>query len=247
METFMEIWGSHGWILGLLIIAGAVVYGISYLIRFSAAKELKKRYDLARDHEQTVIWNFSITMMVGLILLINSLFADEEITTLLAKIFAGGMLALIVGIIINAALKYRYPAYLEKKLKTLRYTPRISPKSGKPMILLSEEEEDVYLDEGMQAEEDCFSVDYDVWRDEENDYTHIEKYIGHKSASECPECGYMTLKVVKEEIIESPTVERGGELMKYFNCGYCGYKTRKIFAIHKLKENPELGRTEASA
>ena len=34
------------------------------------------------------------------------------------------------------------------------------------MRLLSEDEEDVYLDEGMQAEENIFSVDYDVWIDE---------------------------------------------------------------------------------
>jgi len=42
---------------------------------------------------------------------------------------------------------------IEKRLKVLRYKPRISPKTGKPMKLLSEEEEDVHLDEGMQAEE----------------------------------------------------------------------------------------------
>ena len=44
------------------------------------------------------------------------------------------------------------------------------------MKLLSEDEEDVYLDEGMQAEENVFSVDYDVWIDEESGYTKIEKH-----------------------------------------------------------------------
>ena len=36
------------------------------------------------------------------------------------------------------------------------------------LVLLSEDEEDAYLDEGMQAEENVFSVDYDVWIDEGN-------------------------------------------------------------------------------
>ena len=62
------------------------------------------------------------------------------------------------------------------------------------MKLLSEEEEDVHLDEGMQAEENIFSVDYDVWIDEETGFTQIDKYAGHLHALECPECSYQTLK-----------------------------------------------------
>ena len=104
------------------------------------------------------------------------------------------------------------------------------------MKLLSEEEEDVYLDEGMQAEENVFSIDYDVWIDEETGYTKIEKYSGHLVAMQCPECSYQTLKVVKEEIIESPTETEEGELMKFFKCDYCGYKERRAFRVAKLKK-----------
>ena len=70
---------------------------------------------------------------------------------------------------------------------------------------MSEDEEDVYLDEGMQAEENVFSIDYDVWVDEETGYTKIEKYSGHLHAIQCPECNYQTFKVVSEEIIAQPT------------------------------------------
>ena len=49
------------------------------------------------------------------------------------------------------------------------------------MKLLSEEE-DVYLDEGMQAEENAYSVDYDVWIDEKTGFTKIEKYNGRLHA-----------------------------------------------------------------
>ena len=34
------------------------------------------------------------------------------------------------------------------------------------MRLLREDEEDIHLNEGMQAEENVFSIDYDVWIDE---------------------------------------------------------------------------------
>ena len=40
------------------------------------------------------------------------------------------------------------------------------------MKFVKEEEEDAYLDEGQQAEENVFSVDYDVWIDQETGYTH---------------------------------------------------------------------------
>ncbi|MEL7146442.1 MAG: hypothetical protein AAFO69_08750, partial [Bacteroidota bacterium] len=125
--------------------------------------------------------------------------------------------------------------FIEKRLKKLRYTPRISP-DGRKMKLLSEEEEDVYLDEGMQAEEDAFSVDYDVWIDEVSGYTKIEKYNGRLHALQCPECNYQTLKVEREEIIQTPTAEDEGELMKYYQCGYCGYKERKSFKIAPTRE-----------
>jgi len=59
---------------------------------------------------------------------------------------------------------------------------------------------------------------------------------GHLIALQCPECNYQTLKVTKEEILESPTETEEGELMKFYKCDYCGYKERKAFRIAKLKQ-----------
>ena len=154
------------------------------------------------------------------------------------------MMGLIIGVIISNILKFYYPFYVEKRLKKLRFTPRVSPKTGKAMKLLSEDEEDVYLDEGMQAEENVFSVDYDVWIDEETGYTKIEKYAGHLIALQCPECNYQTLKVVKEEILESPTEIEEGELMKFYKCSYCGYKARKTVA---LKQQVKIEESSSAA
>ncbi|MBR9998166.1 MAG: hypothetical protein KFF73_04305, partial [Cyclobacteriaceae bacterium] len=148
--------------------------------------------------------------------------------------------ASIFMVVVYNVLKIYYPTKVEKKLHKWRYMPRKSPKSGKRMKLLSEEEEDVHLTEGMQAEEEVFSIDYDVWIDEESGYTKIEKYNGHLHAEECSNCGFQTLKVVREEILSSPTVHDKGELMKYYECTYCGHKDRKIFKIGQIKETERV-------
>jgi len=87
--------------------------------------------------------------------------------------------------------------------------------------LLGEEEEDVHLEEGMRAEENVFSIDYDVWIDEKSGEVKIEKYPGHLQALKCNSCGFYTMKVVKEEITRQPTKESPGELIKHFQCYYC--------------------------
>jgi hypothetical protein len=92
----------------------------------------------------------------------------------------------------------------------------------------------------MIAEENVFSVDYDVWKDEETGYIKIEKYAGHLHALQCPECNYQTFKVVREEVITQPSPSSEGELMKHYECGYCGYKAKKVVALKftsKLQES----------
>jgi DNA-directed RNA polymerase subunit RPC12/RpoP len=154
------------------------------------------------------------------------------------------MMGILVAMIIQNLLKFYYPFFIERRLKVLRYQPRISPKSGKPMKLLSEEEEDAHLDEGMIAEENVYSVDYDVWLDEETGFKQIEKYAGHLHAIQCPECNYQTFKVTREEIIRQPTATEEGELMKHYLCGYCGYKARKTVT---LKQSAKLEESSTAA
>ncbi len=172
-------------------------------------------------------------IVIGVAFYFNSWVTEETGTTLwiIVRLFTTISMGLLAGLIMQNLLKFYYPFYIEKRLKVLRYKPRISPKTGKPMKLLSEEEEDVYLDEGMQAEENLFSMDYDVWKDEESGYVKIEKYAGHLHAVQCPECNYQTFKVVKEEILKTPTESEEGELLKHYLCGYCGYKAKKAVTL----------------
>jgi hypothetical protein len=231
----LETWNKWGQMIAYVLIGVAVLILLYHFMMLLLTRDYKKRYDFINRYEINNLWYAAVVLIFAIGIFLNTLMSEGELIWVLVRVFVSIMMGLIVGVIISNILKFYYPFYVEKRLKRLRYTPRISAKSGKPMKLLSEEEEDVYLDEGMQAEENVFSVDYDVWIDEDTGYTKIEKYAGHLIALQCPECNYQTLKVVKEEILESPTESEEGELMKFYKCNYCGYKERKAFRVAKLK------------
>jgi hypothetical protein len=210
--------------------------------RLLTLRDYKARYDFVNQREKNLILYGSIAFVVA-----GGLYGISTLATewmfLLVGVLVAFMFGTLIGVIIYNFLEYYYPTLQEKRLQRLRYKPRTSPKSGKPMKLLSENEEDVHLDEGQQAEENIFSVDYDVWVDEASDYVKVEKYRGHLHAEKSPTCGYYTLRVVREEIIESPTTERPGTLVKHYECSYTKYKTQRVFNIAPLKKAaPDAGK-----
>jgi len=218
--------------------------GLIFLIRIigeAIQKSYKAKYDFTAKYELAFTKYAVISLVIAVGLIANTVateFIYENPTMFFFRLFLTVSLALILGSTLVKFIDYNYPSKLEKKLKRYRYTPRVSPKSGKKMRLLTEEEEDVHLDEGMIAEEDVFSIDYDVWIDEESGYTQIEKYAGHMHADECPSCHYQTLKVEREEIVESPTVDKEGELIKHYKCALCNHRERKSFKIAKIEHAP---------
>src|SRR5690606_13626911 len=218
---FLETWNSWGKIASMVAAGLGFLVFLYYFVKLLSIKDYKSKYDFINLNEINLLWISSLFLIIGATIYVNTLVSKPDMVWFIVRIFVSVMFALIVGVVISNVLRVYYPSFIEKRLHKLRFTPRISPKSGKPMKLLSEEEEDVHLDEGMQAEENIFSVDYDVWIDEETGFTQIDKYAGHLHALECSECNYQTLKVAKEEILTSPTVDTPGELMKYYKCGYC--------------------------
>lgn len=212
------------WAVGILIILG-------YIVKLSTTGGSKDKYDFINRHEIKTLWIATILLVIGGCFFVNA--NVVELTTLLifVRVFTTVAFGILVALVIQNLLKFYYPFFIERRLKVLRYKPRISPKTGKPMKLLSEEEEDVHLDEGMIAEENVYSVDYDVWLDEETGFKQIEKYAGHLHAIQCPECNYQTFKVNREEIIKQPTATEEGEIMKHYVCSYCGYKARKTVVL----------------
>ncbi len=212
------------WALGILVVLG-------YIIKLSTVNGNKNKYDFINRHEIRTLNFAAIILIIGACFFVNANVVELTTLWIFVRIFTTAMMGILVAFIVQNLLKFYYPFFIEKRLKVLRYKPRISPKTGKPMKLLSEDEEDAHLDEGMIAEENVFSVDYDVWLDEETGFKQIEKYSGHLHAIQCPECNYQTFKVMREEIIKAPTFNEEGELMKHYQCSYCGYKARKTVTL----------------
>ena len=234
-QGLLDTWNLYGTYASYVIAAAGLLILIGHLFKLMITRDQKEKYDYINMYEINFLWWSSLLIIIALALYANTLVAESGMMWFFVRLFLSTMFAIIAGVIVQNILKFYYPFYIEKRLKILRFSPRISP-DGRPMKLLSEEEEDVYLDEGMQAEEDAFSVDYDVWIDEESGYTKIEKYNGRLHALKCTECNYQTLKVNREEIVSSATIEAEGELVKYFTCGYCGHKEKKSYTIAKLKD-----------
>lgn len=235
-QAFLDVWHDAMLYLmfGSLVIAFAIQ--VVYWLRYLTAKDLKSKYNISSQAEIKSLMTSNYFVAFALFCLINQTYVEMVsmgLTWKFTRIFIGIFVAGLHAYISYLVLKYYYPGPLEKRLKRLRYTPRINPSTGNKMKLLSEDEEDAYLDEGMQAEENAFSVDYDVWIDPETSETKIEKYKGHLHALECDRCGFQTLKLQHELVIRQATEYEDGELQKEYKCTYCGRVKRKNVRLAK--------------
>jgi hypothetical protein len=206
----------------LMVFIALLIY-VAHHIKISTISTYKGRYDYINTFEISNYKKVFIFLGVAAALAIN-LYGMGKISVMgvwfFVRLFisvAGGTLVAYVAYLV---LDYYYPTIVHQKLRKWRYMPRTG-KSGNKMRLLGEEEEDVHLEEGMQAEENVFSIDYDVWIDERTNDIKIEKYPGHLQALKCNSCGFYTMKVVKEEITQQPETNTQGELIKHYQCYYC--------------------------
>lgn len=236
---FLSIWQIVVLFLsGASIIAGIVIY-IIHKLRFSSIRDYKQKYDYLAANDSKMLFFVIISFAVSLTLFINTVYSSTvqiSYVWLFVRLFIALCIGTLIIYISYLMMEYAYPTTLEKKMKKWRYKPRVSAKTGNTMKLLSEEEEDVHLDEGMQAEENVFSVDYDVWVDEENGEVQVEKYPGHLIAYQCNSCGFKTMKLVKEEIVLAPTEYTDGEMIKNYQCRYCSAKRSKTVKVAKLSQ-----------
>ena len=140
------------WAVGILVALG-------YFVKLSSTQDNKAKYDFINKSEIKFLWIASIILIIGAGFYANSNIIELNTIWIFVYAFTTIAMGMIVGLIIQNLLKFYYPFFIEKRLKVLRYKPRISPKTGKQMKLLSEQEEDAYLDEGMQAEENPYSIE----------------------------------------------------------------------------------------
>lgn len=237
-SPFLNTWHDVMLIGALVMFAAGIVMFIFHHVRVASIKTPKGKYDYISRREIKNLEIVFILFAVGAAMLINRYGMDKLdemgvwFYVRLFMSFAGGTL---VGYVAFLILEYYYPTRLDKRLKKWRYMPRINPKTGNKMRLLAEHEEDVHLDEGMRAEEDVFSVDYDVWFDQATNDVIVEKYPGHIQALQCGSCGFFTLKVVREEITQKPTLNAPGELIKHYECSYCKSVRATAFKISTME------------
>ncbi len=243
---FLASWQEIVFILVFVAVGLALLNYLLFKVKYVSLKTYKEKFDLASERETKMLFRTHLFIALGIFLIANTMSYETmqlKNTWFFIRLFVAFSVGFLYGYVAHLVLKFYYPGKLEKKLRRLRYTPRVNPNNGQKMKLLSEEEEDAYLDEGMQAEENVFSVDYDVWIDPSTGFTKIEKYKGHLNALECDRCGFQTLRLVKEEVVKEATDTDDGELFKEFKCSYCNRIKRKTVVLsHKIKEKSDTAR-----
>ncbi|MCE2731937.1 MAG: hypothetical protein O9302_03580 [Cyclobacteriaceae bacterium] len=240
VSPFISFW-HQSMIIGAIVAATAgIVWYLLYQIRVSSIADYHLKYEFINANEIRNLKVMAYCFGVATGMLIN-LYASDKMKDVQVWFFARLAMSIfggtLVGYVGHLIFEYYYPTILHKKLLKWRYTPRRNPKTGNTMRLLSEEEEDVHLESGMQAEENMFSIDYDVWVDEKTGDVKIEKYRGHLEALQCNNCGFYTMKVQREEITKPATAEESGELVKYYECTYC--KSNRATAFNLSNKQTE--------
>lgn len=235
-EAFLATWYTAMAVGAIGMVTLAIIVYLIYRLLVSTKTDPKEKYDYINTQEiRWLKWVF-IILGIAIAFAIN-LYGSEKYTGLglwfFVRVFISICAATLVAYVASLILDYYYPTRINYKLRKLRYSPRINPKTGNKMRLLSEDEEDVHLDEGMQAEENVFSIDYDVWMDEKTGDVKIEKYKGHLIALQCNNCGFYTMKVQKEEIVERNEDGSPRELLKHYKCSYCENVRATAFVVSR--------------
>lgn len=241
-SSFFDTWDHFMRMGTYLFIAMGILLFLYHKGRVFLLKDYKDRYDYVNMYEIKYAWYATIAFITAVAFYINSVGTDlitsRGMLWFYVRIFITVSFTIIFYFIFFSMIKIYYPRYVEKRLQKLRTAPRISP-DGNVMRRLSEAEEDAHLDAGQIAEEasNVHSVDYDVWIDEKTGYKKIEKYLNYLHAEKCPECGYFTFKITREEVEVAPTEYAQGKLMRHYKCSYCNHREMKEITLSKLSEN----------
>ena len=112
--------------------------------------------------------------------------------------------------------------YVLKCHRSLREKPIKCDHCGGTMRLLSEVEEDQYLNLKQQAEERVKSIDYDVWKCNVCDNYKVLPYEKMATTYQvCPQCGAKTYSLVRDRIITPATTLTIGRGEKVHECANC--------------------------
>lgn len=241
-SAFVLEWDRYMDLGAIASVIIAVLILLYHEFKVLQIKDFKEKYDYVNLNEVRFFWFSVLAIVVGLGFFANS-FATEKILThgilwFYVRLFITASFVVIGYFVFYSMVRIYYPRSVEKRLVKLRNKPRISP-AGNEMRKLSEEEEDAHLDAQQIAEEASavHSVDYDVWLDEKTGFKKIEKYESYLHAEQCPNCGFYTFKIVKEEVAEKPSETQPGLLVKHYQCDYCNHREARETKLSSLANN----------
>lgn len=239
-STFLDVWDQYMYYGTLGCIAIGVLIILYHEFKIFQLKTHKEKYDYVNRHEVRYFWYAVIAFILAAACAINTvgdqLIIDQGPRWFFVRTFISLCFLVVSYFTFYSLVRIYYPKKLARRLNTLRNTPRLSPE-GNEMRKLSEAEEDLHLENHQIEEEKIQAVDYDVWIDEKTGYKKIEKYIVAEQSEECPECGYFTLMIRREEVGQSPTLTEPGYLIEHLECTYCHHREKREVAVSQLSAN----------
>lgn len=241
-HDFAMAWDKYMDIAAVVFVGLAVLTFLYYEFRLLQVKDYKEKYDFVNRNEIMYFW-YSVILLILSAFFLSQGFSTEKIMDIgmiwfYVRMFLSVSFTIIAYFIFNTIVKIYYPKSVEKRLKKIRKIPRISS-AGNQMRKLREEEEAAHLEASQEAEQrsGIHSVDYDVWLDEKTGEKKVEKYFSYEHVEECPECGYVTLRIDYEEVTAQPTEWMDGLLVKHYKCTYCGHRERQERVLAKTSTN----------
>ena len=128
--------------------------------------------------------------------------------------------------------------FLNRRMHKLRYAPRYSRETGVKMVLLDEKADDEFLTAGQIMEEEIGSVDYDVWRPDDESDTLILRYDKRFSKyKRCPSCSYKTYYHARTHTVQPATYASSGKMRIEWFCKNCAYEKVTYQVIPKLSKS----------
>src|SRR5688500_6438242 len=238
---FVTAWDRYMSLGAYICVGIAILILLYHEVRIMLIRDYKQKYDYVNLNEIRFFWYAVIALITGAAFYSNAVgtkmvFSDVTIW-FYVRIFMTASFAVVAYFVFYSLVMIYYRGYVEKGLNKLRHKPRISPK-GNVMRKLKEREEEAQLEPEIFREQIVLhSVDYDVWLDEKTGYKRVEKYHAYQHSEECPECGYVTFRLRKEEILEQPTDESPGVLVKHYRGSYCNHREARESVVARLSEN----------
>lgn len=239
-SSFLVAWDQYMYIGAVACVVIGILILLYHEFKIFQIKDYKEKYDYVNLHEIRYFWYAVMAFILAAALFANTIatgvISTQSMRWFYVRMFITTSFAVIAYFVFFSLVRIYYPKQLEKRLTKLRNTPRVSP-AGNNMRKLSESEEDRHLEASQIADENIHAVDYDVWIDEKTGFKKIEKYPIYQHAEECPECGYYTLKVGREEIEKAPSPTEKGILLEHYECSYCGHREQREVVVAKLTAN----------